>query len=80
MIAKIHERVQNYVDHLYREINHPHNDGFMTWEMKKKLYEIIYYVEEKLDTCPTYGTTESEYLEDIHMQKAMRKLGAEEVD
>ena len=52
----------------------------MTWEMKKKLYEIIYYVEEKLDTCPTYGTTESEYLEDIRMQKAMRKLGAEEVD
>ena len=33
----------------------PRMDGFVTWGCKQELYEILWYVEEKLRKCSTYA-------------------------
>lgn len=36
--------------------------GFVTWECKKELYEILWYLEDTLSQCSTYGAVEKEFL------------------
>ena len=33
----------------------PRMDGFVTWGCKQELYEILWYVEEKMRKCSTYA-------------------------
>ena len=39
-----------------------HMTGFVTWECKKELYEILWYLEDTLNQCSTYGEVEKEFL------------------
>ena len=43
-------------------------DGYITWNCKKDLYEILWHVEEKLSKCSTYAV-EEEYLKEHEVQK-----------
>lgn len=38
-------------------------DGYVTWRCKKDLYEILWFVEEKLRRCSTYAGEEDFILE-----------------
>ena len=42
-------------------------DGYVTWTCKQELYDILWYVEEKLSKCSTYAL-EEEYIKNHEFQ------------
>ena len=53
----------------------PRMDGFNTWGCKRDLYEILFYVQQELDKCSTYGDIEEEYLKKHDQELILRALG-----
>ena len=51
------------IEDMGRELHSSYNDGFTTFEIKKKLYEIKWAVEKQLENAPT-NIGEQEWLED----------------
>lgn len=49
-------------------------DGFNCWGRKKELYDLYWYIEDKLEQCKTY-TPEDRLLEERREQKIIKKLG-----
>ena len=43
-------------------------DGFVTWKCKQELYEVLWYVEDKLSKCSTYAG-EDEFVNAREFQK-----------
>ena len=56
------------VEEMGREMRSPYNDGFYTFEIKKKLYEIKWAVDKQLENSPTY-VGEPEWLEENNINK-----------
>ena len=48
-------------------------DGFVTWGCKQELYEILWYVEEKLRKCSTYAG-EDDFLKEHDKEMTWRIL------
>ena len=62
------------VEDIKREINKiawaecdNYSDGWSTWKCKQDLYDILWYVEEKLSKCSTYAD-EEEYVKNHQFQ------------
>jgi len=55
------------------EICSPYNDGYVTWELKKELYDIKWLLEEMLKRQPTF-TDEEEWLEEQSKKKVWSEL------
>ena len=62
------------VDDIKREIDKiawaegdNYSDGWSTWKCKQDLYDILWYVEEKLSKCSTYAD-EEEYVKNHQFQ------------
>ena len=53
----------------------PKMDGFNTWGCKRELYEVLFYVQQELDKCSTYGDVEQEYLKKHDQEMLLRALG-----
>jgi hypothetical protein len=53
----------------------PRMDGFNTWACKRELYELLFFVQEQLDKCSTYGDMEEEYLKKHDQEKMLKALG-----
>lgn len=53
----------------------PRMDGFVTWDCKRELYEILFFVQQELDKCGTYATIEDEYLKKHDQEMMLRALG-----
>ena len=51
----------------------PRQDGFVTWGCKQELYEILWYVEEKLRKCSTYAG-EDDFLKEHDKEMTWRIL------
>jgi hypothetical protein len=51
----------------------PRMDGFVTWGCKQELYEILWYVEEKLRKCSTYAG-EDDFLKEHDKEMTWRIL------
>jgi hypothetical protein len=51
------------IEKMGHEMRSPYNDGFTTFEIKKKLYEIKWAVLKQLDNSPNY-VGEKEWLEE----------------
>ena len=51
----------------------PRMDGFVTWGCKQELYEILWYVEEKLRKCSTYAG-EDDFLKENDKEMTWRIL------
>jgi len=51
----------------------PYQDGFVTWGCKQELYEILWYVEEKLRKCSTYAG-EDDFLKEHDKKMTWRIL------
>lgn len=49
-------------------------DGFVTWGCKQELYQILWYVEDKLEKCSTY-TDEEDYVKRRDQEKMLQALG-----
>jgi hypothetical protein len=44
------------------ELTSARNDGFTTWAIKQDLYKIKFLLDEIMQTSPTYGELEQEFL------------------
>ena len=55
------------------EISSPYNDGFTSWERKKKLYELQWLLDSAMETLPTY-VGEDEWVQEQKVQQAFSKL------
>ena len=53
----------------------PRMDGFNTWGCKRELYELLFFVQQELDKCSTYGDTEEEYLKKHDRDLILKALG-----
>ena len=53
----------------------PRMDGFNTWGSKRELYELLFFVQQELDKCSTYGDMEEEYLKKHDQEMMLRALG-----
>ena len=47
--------IKNEISKISWAESDPRMDGFVTWGCKQELYEILWYVEEKLRKCSTYA-------------------------
>jgi hypothetical protein len=61
------------IDQLYFYITDPRNDGYSAWGQKQRLYEILWYVQERLDSCQSF-VGEDEWLEEHAKDKFIKKL------
>jgi hypothetical protein len=48
-------------------------DGFVTWGCKQDLYEILWFVEDKLRRCSTYAG-EEDFLQEHEKKQTWRRL------
>jgi len=53
----------------------PRMDGFNTWGCKRELYELLFFVQQELDKCSTYGDIEEDYLKKHDQEMMLRALG-----
>ena len=53
----------------------PRMDGFNTWGCKRELYELLFFVQQEIDKCSTYGDIEEEYLKKHDQEMMLRALG-----
>jgi len=53
----------------------PRMDGYVTWDCKRELYDLLFYVQNELDKCGSYGTIEEEYLKKHDQEMMLRALG-----
>ncbi len=50
--------IKAHVDKIAWAESDPRMDGFVTWGCKRDLYELLWYIEDKLEQCSTYSTEE----------------------
>ena len=52
------EDIKTEIEKIAYNESDPRMDGFVTWGCKKELYEILWYVQDKLSKCSTYAGEE----------------------
>ena len=67
------DKIKAQVDKIAWAESDPRMDGFVTWRCKRDLYELLWYIEDKLEQCSTYST-EEELLETRRENKIINKL------
>ena len=67
------KEIKNQIDMIAHHENDPYMDGFVTWGCKRDLYEILWYVEDKLDKCSTYAG-EEDFIKDRNIDKMWKVL------
>lgn len=67
--------VKAQVDRIAWAESDPRMDGFVTWRCKEDLYELYWYLEDKLKKCSTYGNAEEDLLERRREKLIVQKLG-----
>jgi hypothetical protein len=65
--------IKNEISKISWAESNPRMDGFVTWGCKQDLYEILWFVEEKLRRCSTY-TGEEDFLQEHEKKQTWRIL------
>jgi len=65
--------IKNEISKISWAESDPRMDGFVTWGCKQELYEILWYVEEKLRKCSTYAG-EEDFLKEHDKEMTWRIL------
>jgi len=65
--------IKNEISKISWAESDPRLDGFNTWGCKKDLYEILWFVEDKLRQCSTYAF-EEEFLNEHEKKETWRIL------
>lgn len=68
------KEIKAQVDKIAWAESDPRMDGFVTWTCKRDLYELYWYIEDKLDKCSTYSTPEEDLLAYRREAKIINKL------
>jgi hypothetical protein len=53
----------------------PNMDGFVTWNCKRDLYEILWFVEDELEKFGKYSEYEEELIKKRNQHKILKALG-----
>jgi hypothetical protein len=67
------KEIKAQVDRISWAESDPKMDGFVTWECKQDLYELYWYIEDKLEKCSTY-VGEQEFVESRREHKIIKKM------
>jgi len=67
-------RIKAQVDKIAWAESDPRMDGYVTWGCKRDLYELSWYIEDKLEQCSTYNVPEEELLAWRREAKIINKL------
>ena len=59
--------------HIFHKANDPYETGFITWEYKKQLLELQWYLEEVLPKCSVYAG-EPEWIAEQNAERALKKI------
>ena len=65
--------IKNEISKISWAESDPRMDGFVTWGCKQELYEILWYVEEKLRKCSNYAG-EDDFLKEHDKEMTWRIL------
>jgi hypothetical protein len=68
------DEVKAHVDKIAWAESDPRMDGFVTWRCKKDLYELLWYLEDKLERCSTYSAEEENLIKNRREHKIINKL------
>jgi len=69
--------VNNIVQQIHSataECRSSHNDGFTAWYVKQDLLQIKEILDEAIQNCPSFGTTEEDWLREQEQRKIIRIL------
>lgn len=53
------------------ESNSPMNDGYTQFLAKKDLYKIKWFVEDAIRCCPSFGSTEAQWLHEQEQKQIL---------
>jgi hypothetical protein len=59
--------------HIYHKATDMYETGFITWEYKKQLLELKWFLDEALTKCSTYAG-EEEWIADRKAERALEKI------
>ena len=59
--------------HIFHKATDHYETGFITWEYKKQLLELLWYLEEVIPQCSTYSG-EEEWIAEQKTDQAFRKI------
>ena len=59
--------------HTFHKAMDKYETGFITWEYKKQLWELKWFVDEALEKCSTYAG-EAEWIAEQETDRAFQKI------
>lgn len=65
--------IKNEINKISWAESDPLMDGFVTWGCKKDLYEILWFVEDKLRRCSTYAG-EEDFIRNYEKNETWRRI------
>lgn len=68
------QNAQQFISKQGLQMNSPYTDGFTSWEIKKKMYDLKDTVDRIMAEASTYAE-EEEWLAERNLKKAFDKLG-----
>lgn len=66
--------IKKEINHLGFDLLNSNNDGFSQWAAKKKLYEMLFEIEDILAISSSFGSLEQEFLDSHAKEKTWRIL------
>jgi len=69
------KEIKAQVDKIAWAESDPRMDGYVSWGCKEDLYELYWYIEDKLKKCSNYGVIEESLLEQRREHNIVKKLG-----
>lgn len=69
------KEIKAQVDKIAWAESDPRMDGYVTWGCKQDLYNLYWYIEDKLGNCSEYSSVEKDLLTQRREKKIIKKLG-----
>jgi len=65
--------IKRQIDRIALECKSPYNEGFTSFELKKELYELKFFIDQQLNSCPDFAG-EKEWLIDLEKETIINYL------
>jgi hypothetical protein len=56
------------------ECANPRTDGFIAWGVKQDLYQLKWYLDDLLKSCPEFSSIETDWLREQEQKKIIKIL------
>lgn len=68
--------IKTQISRISLECKSPYNEGFTSFELKKELYELKFFIDQQLKSSPTFGG-EKEWLHEREKEHIIKLLKEE---